>query len=145
MFEEATFRFKLRKLQSSRDKTVADYRREWQKIRAQKGGRDERDRLRASEEIDLREVDADIEMLITQHMLEQARRFIVPVPAQSDDSSWVLSDTYGHWYLTPSAVQKIRSDIRAEKKANWEFWQTRVTLVLALVGSIFGVLAFFRK
>ena len=30
-------------------------------------------------------------------------------------------------------------------KADWDFWANRVTLSLALVGSIFGILAFFKK
>jgi hypothetical protein len=35
----------------------------------------------------------------------------------------------------------LRADIRAEQKANWDYWANRVTLALALIGSIFGVLA----
>jgi hypothetical protein len=48
-------------------------------------------------------------------------------------------------YLTASAAQKLRADIRAEQKADWDYWANRVTLALALIGSIFGVLAFFKK
>ena len=48
-------------------------------------------------------------------------------------------------YLTAAAAQKLRADIRAEQKADWDYWANRVTLALALIGSIFGVLAFFKK
>jgi hypothetical protein len=51
----------------------------------------------------------------------------------------------GKEYLTPEAAIKIRADIRAEQKANWDYWANRITLGLALIGSIFGVLAFFTK
>ena len=34
---------------------------------------------------------------------------------------------------------------RAEQKADWDYWANRITLALALIGSIFGVLAFFKK
>jgi hypothetical protein len=48
-------------------------------------------------------------------------------------------------FLTAEAAQKLRADIRAEQKADWEYWANRVTLALALIGGIFGVMAFFKK
>jgi len=40
---------------------------------------------------------------------------------------------------------KIDQEIRAEQKANWDLWQSHVMFGLALIGSIFGMLAFFEK
>jgi hypothetical protein len=40
--------------------------------------------------------------------------------------------------LTAAAAQKMRADIRAEQKADWDYWANRVMLALALIGSIFG-------
>ncbi|MCR6734398.1 MAG: hypothetical protein NVV83_10095 [Afipia sp.] len=82
----------------------------------------------------------------SEYLIEQARRYHVPIPDKEED--WYLhpyATEDEERYLTAAAAQKLRADIRAEQKADWEYWAARVTLALALVGSIFGVLAYFKK
>jgi hypothetical protein len=79
----------------------------------------------------------------SKYLVEQAYRYHVPVPHAEDD--WMQSRFSSEPYLTAEAAQKLRADIRAEQKSDWDYWATRITLALALIGSIFGVLAFFRK
>jgi hypothetical protein len=82
----------------------------------------------------------------SDYLVEQAHRYHVPIPTKEED--WLLHPYAvddDERYLTAAAAQKLRADIRAEQKADWDYWANRVTLALALIGSIFGVLAFFRK
>jgi hypothetical protein len=79
----------------------------------------------------------------SKYLVEQAFAFHVPVP--EDEDSWEQGRLTDERYLTAAAAQKLRADIRAEQKADWDYWANRVTLTLALIGSIFGVLAFFKK
>jgi hypothetical protein len=79
----------------------------------------------------------------SKYLVEQAFKFHVPVP--QDEDSWEQGARTDETYLTPSAAQKLRADIRAEQKADWDYWAARVTLALALTGSIFGILAYFKK
>jgi hypothetical protein len=79
----------------------------------------------------------------SKYLLEQAHRYHVPVPNEEED--WEQPRFASEPYLTAAAAQKLRADIRAEQKADWDYWANRVTLALALIGSIFGVLAFFKK
>ena len=82
----------------------------------------------------------------SDYLLEQAYRYHVPVSDQEDDwTSFPPNYSDEDRYLTAAAAQKLRADIRAEQKADWEYWANRVTLGLALIGSIFGVLAYFKK
>ncbi|MDB5616174.1 hypothetical protein [Tardiphaga sp.] len=82
----------------------------------------------------------------SDYLIEQANIYHVPTPGNEDDwESHAFATTDEERYLTASAAQKLRSDIRAEQKADWDYWANRVTLALALIGSIFGVLAFFKK
>lgn len=82
----------------------------------------------------------------SDYLLEQAHRYHVPVTDREDDwNSFPPDYSPEHRYLTAAAAQKLRADIRAEQKADWDYWANRVTLGLALIGSIFGVLAFFKK
>lgn len=83
----------------------------------------------------------------SKYLLEQAVKYHVPIPDKKEDwqtHRFAIDDDEDR-YLTPAAAQKLRADIRAEQKADWDYWANRVTLALALIGSIFGVLAFFRK
>jgi hypothetical protein len=82
----------------------------------------------------------------SDYLVEQARRHHVPIP--DDEEAWFLhpyATADEERYLTAAAAQKLRADIRAEQKADWDYWANRVTLALALIGSIFGILAFFKK
>lgn len=82
----------------------------------------------------------------SDYLIEQARRYHVPIPSDEQDyESHPYATTDEESYLTAAAAQKLRADIRAEQKADWDYWAARVTLALALIGSIFGVLAYFKK
>lgn len=79
----------------------------------------------------------------SKYLIEQAYKYHVPLP--EDEASWEQGTHTDEMYLTAAAAQKLRADIRAEQKADWDYWAARVTLALALIGSIFGVLAYFKK
>jgi hypothetical protein len=79
----------------------------------------------------------------SKYLVAQAYKYHVAVP--EDEKSWEQGARTDEKYLTPAAAQKLRADIRAEQKADWDYWAARITLALALIGSIFGVMAFFKK
>jgi hypothetical protein len=79
----------------------------------------------------------------SKYLVEQAYRYHVAVTTDEDD--WEQPGFATEPMLTAKAAQKLRADIRAEQKADWDYGAARVTLALALIGSIFGVLAFFKK
>jgi hypothetical protein len=86
----------------------------------------------------------EIGLLMTRHLVYKARLYYIPIP--DDEESWFRAKYYaGEKFLSPEAARKLHLEIRAEEKANWDYWQNRVTFALALIGSIFGVLAYFRK
>jgi hypothetical protein len=86
-----------------------------------------------------------LDVFRSEYLLEQAHKYHVPLPAKEDD--WIQSHfaSADERYLTAATAQKLRADIRAEQKADWDHWANKVTLALALIGSIFGVLAFFKN
>jgi hypothetical protein len=84
-----------------------------------------------------------ISMFRSKYLVEQSFLYNVPLPESEDD--WMQPRGAPERFLTVAAAHKLHSDIRAIQKADWDYWANRVTLGLALVGSIFGVLAFFKK
>jgi hypothetical protein len=86
----------------------------------------------------------EVGLLMTRHLVYMARLHYIPIP--EDDESWYRAKYQGgEKFLSPEAARKLHLEIRSEEKAEWDYWQSRVTFSLALIGSIFGVLAFFRK
>ena len=79
----------------------------------------------------------------SQYLVRQAYLYGVPVP--SDEEDWLQPRGASQPYLPQEAAQKLRADIRVEQKADWDYWANRVTLSLGLIGSIFGMLAYFKK
>lgn len=100
--------------------------------------------IRRAQEKEQRIQEQEIGVFRSKYLVEQAYLHHVPIP--EDDESWVTARYLGGAkFLTPEAAMKLRADIRVEHKANWDYWQNRVTLVLAVVGSVVAVLAYFRK
>jgi hypothetical protein len=86
----------------------------------------------------------EIGLLMTRHLVYKARLRYIPIP--EDEESWYNARYYGgEKFLSPEAARKLYLEVSTEEKANWDYWQSRVTFALALIGSIFGVLAFFKK
>ena len=138
MWDELRYRWRLRKYLKNHTLTkrvhaeTKDYTR-------QEGEPD----IRRTQEKERTIQENEIAVFRSNYLVEQAYLYHVPVP--EDGSAWLHSRFVGQKYLTADAAMKLRSQIRAEQKANMEYWQTRVTLVLAIIGCIFGILAYFRK
>jgi hypothetical protein len=146
MFEELRYHHNLRRLQrqkrtlrAARDHLIA-------KARQEKKSRDDIERIYVDAQIDLEEIEEDILRLTNDRLIEEAQTYRVHVPEFDQKSGeWTESETYGRWYLSSSAFARVRGDIRAEKKASWEYWQGRISMVIGLLGALIGVLAYLKK
>jgi hypothetical protein len=85
----------------------------------------------------------EIGVLRSRHLVRQAYLNDIPVP--DDEASWFYSRYAGERFLSPEAAETLRVKIRASQKQEWDYWTGRVTLALAMIGAIFGVLAYFKK
>lgn len=145
MFSEIVFQWKLWRMQVGRRKVMARFQERYADAVESKAPKDEVEKLKNEEYVDLNEWDEEIQVMTTAHLVEQAARLQLPLPPRSDEQYWEESNFVGYKVLSRAGIVKVRTDIRAEQKANWEFWANRITLALALIGSIFGVLAYFKK
>jgi hypothetical protein len=138
MFEEIKYRLTLRKYLRGFTQTLKSH--ESVKDCSREDGEPDIQRAMAKEQnIRLQEIG----VLMTKRLVYKARLHCIPIP--DDAESWFFAKYLGEKFLSPEAVRKLHLEIRAEEKANWDYWQSRVTFTLALIGSIFGMLAFFRK
>jgi hypothetical protein len=140
MFEELRYRWALKKYLEQYKSTSRTFE-EMPEDDREKAGEEPRYKWAMGRELQWQEF--AIAVFRSKYLVEQAYKYHVPVP--QDEGSWEQGARTDEKYLTPAAAQKLRADIRAEQKADWDYWASKVTLALALIGSIFGVLAFFKK
>lgn len=138
MFEELCYRWALRKFLKDYDLLSKSY----EASNYEEPKEDEPD-IRRSHEREFYHQTVMIDGFRSQYLVRQAYFHHVPIPEKDED--WEQPRFASERYLTAEAATRLRTAIRAEQKSNWDYWANRVTLSLALVGSIFGVLAYFKK
>jgi hypothetical protein len=109
--------------------------------------RDERDRLESDAGRDWEEFRDDIGALQHRYLVEEARRHLVPLLDFDDskDGVWEESRVDGRWRLTPPALTKLRSAIRAEQKEVFEYWSRWFTIIVPVLSLVVAILALTKK
>jgi hypothetical protein len=85
----------------------------------------------------------EIGVLRSKYLVRQAYLNDIQVP--DDEASWLYSRYMGEKFLTPDAAATLRDKIRLVQKQEWDYWAARVTMALAIIGVMLGVLAYFKK
>src|SRR4051812_36454626 len=85
--------------------------------------------MREGEEA-LKEVNDEIKQLTTYYLLEVAERYQIVWPEEPvDDEDW-SSVRLGLREFSQATIERLRADIRKERKERWEHWQTRLSLLI---------------
>src|ERR1700675_1721158 len=121
---EIIYQFKLWRFQQAKSKNrreFARHRKPLEKLESEgktvgmTGSRDSVDALHLQEGFANDILDNEISLLMTEYMVNQAQRYVVPIPDEGN-KDWWTSDRLNNQYLTAAGVHKIRADIREEKK-----------------------------
>jgi len=131
------------RMQRSKRRTVKAYAKDL--AAAKKSGNPKREDILRDEHEELRFIDDEIGIEESQRLCRQAAHYRIPVPRGEDD--WEESRIFGIRFLTRSGASKLRTDLRIEQKARWDYWQTRISLlgsVIGIIGGIMGALAYFK-
>lgn len=90
---------------------------------------------------------------LTRKLLEDARKYHVPVPHllpkdRKVSLYWVQSPVTNNWHLTDQGIVKIREEIRRERKARsdrYAQWAVWVSAITGLIGALTGLVAIISK
>lgn len=93
--------------------------------------------------------DEEEDEYITNRLLDQARKFKVPIPRRynpdnTESDHWYEGLYTAQWYLTSLGVSALRSEIRKEQKARHEIraqWVVWLSGLTGLVGAATGLVA----
>ena len=106
---------------------------------------EEIEQLAYGEDRELEEVDEELSALITDHLISQARRLLLPVPERSDQDSWQECAVYvSRHVLTDRGIANLRTAIRTECKARIELAVIVTAVVTGLIGATTGLVAVLR-
>jgi hypothetical protein len=143
MFPAVQQRLKIWKYQRSFAKVNTAYAVDIAIARMNKKTGTEIDKIKEQSHWELSLIRDEMDFDVSNYLFAEAHRYLVPIPNGDDD--WSESSQLGVRFLSRKGAKQVRDDIRSEKKATWDYWTNRITLALALIGSIFGVLAYFKK
>ena len=80
-----------------------------------------------------------VEVFETDILIDQARRYGVPIPSRSPDADdFYFSNEGGGWVLSAEKSFELRKSIREEQKHAREVWQSWMSLSIGLLGAANG-------
>lgn len=140
MFELIKYKFMLRKLQAKRVRLHHLYDADIEVAR--KAG-ESIEPLVGMLFAERAEYDDGIAHLQTQYLLRQAEYRFVPVPEYQgiDDSNWVRSSFDGRRHLTLTALDKLRADIRKERRERLDDLRLWLPTTISLLSLIVAIVA----
>jgi hypothetical protein len=145
------------KLKRERRKIVAAYAKEYKALAAKKDRNlDERDMIAANEYSDLNAIDIQIDLYLSDTLIEEAKELDLPLPPHStppmEDEYWEIDHPSGRSCLSVDGRQALRASIdgykarRSEKyERRWKIAATIITALTGLGGVIIGIISLLHK
>lgn len=145
MIAELIHWVKLKRMQRGRARIADVFDRDIAAAKKNKVDWKKLNKIRDDEHFELSFADDEIGVFESDFLARQATRYRIPVP--QDEGDWQESTPFGRRFLSRQGATKLRNSLRAERKAIWEYWQSRIALiasVVGIVGGLLGAAAFFR-
>jgi hypothetical protein len=141
MFEGAALHWKIWQLDRARKRVAAKY-----DLLIQKAPSEADEGAFAFErQMRIAEIDDAVQQLQNNRLIRRARRYrLVLPPLDEKHEGWEESELTEQWRLTPQAFIDLRAAFRAERKARYDVWQSRIVGISAatgLIGALAGLIA----
>jgi len=146
MLDRLLFTYNLWCLQWQKRRVQRLYRKDLKEARRQKRGRDEVEQIIQAEMSETDFIDDEILRLVTQHLLQEVAKNLLPRPDFSAEGMWVESNITGRRHLSPEGISELRAKIRQERRErseNVRMWLVGLTGVIGALAGLVAVL--FRK
>jgi len=142
MFENIRLKFKLLKLNNSRNRTISLFRKDKRKMISEKKSRNDIRSIEEEEMFEVGLIDSEIEQCYTTYYLNKARKMFISIPSYSDKTFWKeLDQNNPILYLSVSAIKMIRDEVKNNRKDNVNQLIQVITSLTGIIGAIIGVIA----
>ena len=138
--ESVGFWLRQREVQAWMDSISQSYHHEMGKARLANAPRAEQEEIAHRHHLDQKWAEDELQRLYHSYYIHLANKLRIAVPPfQENGGAWMESSISHGWYLTQEAMEALRAEIRAERKARRDEWLAWIPL-LALVVSIISAL-----
>ena len=146
--ESLRFWLRQREIQAWLDSVSEVYQQEMGKARLGNASRDEQEEIARRHHLDQKWVEDELQKLYHSYYVHLANRLRIRVPPfQESGGAWMESAISHGWTLTPEALQVLRDEIRAERKARrdeWLAWMPLLALAVGLISALTALLVVWR-
>ena len=91
-----------------------------------------------------------IQARITERLIARARKYgvsVPPLPARYGDHSddWIVSSATGDWFLTDAAEERLKREVRIERRQSNDEFRKWATLGFAFLAFLLGLVSILKK
>ena len=142
------FWLRQREIQAWMDSISRSYHQEMGKARLANASREEQEEIERAHHSEQRWAEDELRRLYHSYYVYRANQLRIPVPPlQENGGAWVASSVGHGWYLTPEAMNQLRDEIRAERKARrdeWLAWMPLLALLVAMMSVLTALLVLWK-
>jgi len=136
--------WELRKLKRERRKIVAEYAKEYKALAAKKDKNlDDHDAIAASEYGEINLIDIQIDLLLSDTLIEEAKELDLPFPPHSyppmEDENWEEGHPSGRSCLSVIGRQRLRGTIDEFKARRSEKYDRRLKIAATIITALTGL------
>jgi len=137
-----------REIQAWMDSISNTYRHEMGQARLAGASRDEQEEIANRHHLDQKWAEDELQKLYHSYYIHAANRLRIPIPPfQDNGGAWMESSISHGWYLTPEAMDALRAEIRAERKARrdeWLAWTPLLVLVVSMISALTALVVVWK-
>lgn len=145
MFETVSYRYSLWKLERAKRRVQALYTKLHKEGVAEKRPQERIDERDREGQFELRCIDDEIYTLITQRLIRQAHRLLLPVSYRTESPDDWEEGQFGQRYMTVRALAQLRTAIRHERKERADQWLRWLPGLTGIIGTLIGLAALLLR
>ena len=146
--ESVRFWFRQREIQAWMDSISQSYHHEMGKARLANAPQGEQEEIARRHHFDQKWAEEELQRLHHSYYVHLANRLRIPVPPfQDNGGAWMEGSISHGWYLAPEAMDALRAEIRAERKARrdeWVAWIPLLALAVSIISALTALVVVWR-
>lgn len=146
MIDYIRYRVTLRRLSKRKKKIRAAYAKDLISARATSKNMDELRSLESEAWFEESMVDEEIALLVTDYLVSKAGKHFIATPSRKEEVMWEQCNKISErFFLTNAGVSALRSTIRAEARERRDLILPIIAVLIGVIGTITGLIAFWKK
>lgn len=131
-------------------KLSARYRKELEEAKKRNADQEEFAGISGQYQCEAEQIWRPIDVQQTNRLIARARKYAIRVPSRprkydEDNDDWILSSTNGEWFLSDEAEERIKREIRIERRQSYDEFRKWATVGFAFLAFLLGITSLLKK